>query len=170
MMSESEPTGVEPESPVEPSEPFESQPRAVAVPGKGCSRMAFAGCGLTALVLALGMLVLIMYASDIASWGLGKIRSEIEGSLPADLLPADRDRFDAAFDAVIDKVKRGDLDPRRLPGLQAELERFAKRAGNPSRQDVIAVIKALEEFVGIGGEGRDGPAEEVEETTEGVST
>jgi len=132
--------------------------------------MAFMGCGLTTLVLALGMLVLIMYASEIASWGLGKIRSEIEQSLPADLLPSERERFNAAFDAVIDKVARGDLDPRGLPGLQAELERYATRAADPSREDVLAVIEALERFVGIGTEGGEEPAEEEADAIEGVST
>jgi hypothetical protein len=132
--------------------------------------MAFAGCGLTGLVLALGMLVLIMYASEIASWGLGKIRSEIEQSLPADLLAADRERFDVAFDAVIDKVQRGDLDPRGLPDLQAELERFATHVDNPSREDVLAVIEALERFVGIGGESEEEPAEDEADVEEGIST
>jgi hypothetical protein len=166
-------TGVpEPESGPQPSGPFENQPRTVAVPGRGCSRMALAGCGLTTLVLALGMLVLIMYASDIASWGLNKVRSQIEQSLPGDLPATERERFNQAFDAVIEKVKRGDLDPRGLPDLQAELERFAKRSADPSREDVLKVIKALEAFVGIespGGSGEE-PVETVPEAASGATT
>jgi hypothetical protein len=134
--------------------------------------MAFAGCGLTTLILALGMLVLIMYASDIASWGLDKIRTQIEQSLPADLPAAERERFDQAFDAVIEKVQSGDLDPRGLPELQAELERFAKRSANPSREDVLKVIEALEAFVGIESPASPGdePVESLPEETAGATT
>ena len=77
-MSESQSSGTEPESTSPSPTPFESGPRAVPVPGRGCSRMALAGCGLTGLILALGMLVLILFTLFYEFTTSYNIHEEIE--------------------------------------------------------------------------------------------
>jgi hypothetical protein len=112
--------------------------------------MALAGCALVVLILGLGVLTMILKATDLVGWSLSRSRVEVEHVLPSDLPAADRERLDSAFDAALDQIDRGELDPIAFQTLQTELLRFARRTEPPTVEDVRALIRALESFAGIG--------------------
>ncbi len=121
--------------------------------------MALAGCAVLALVLGLGVLTMILKATDLVGWSLSRIRIEIERVLPSDLPPADRERLDTAFDTALDQIERGELDPVAFQVLQTELLRFARRSELPTVEEVRDLIRALEEFAGLAGDDQSLPEE-----------
>jgi hypothetical protein len=135
----------ESERPPDPA-PFAPAPRDLPRSDRGCSRMAFAGCGLLALVIGLGVLTMIIKANDLVGWSLKQIRSEVERTLPDDLPAADRQRLGAAFDAALERIDSGAMDPVAFQALQTELLRFARRTETPTADDVRDLAEALEAF------------------------
>lgn len=129
--------------------PFEQAPRDLPRSGKGCSRMTLAGCGLVVLVVGLGVLTMLLKASDLVAWSLKRIRVEVERTLPDDLPAVERERLDAAFDAATARIVGGDLDPVAFQALQAELLRFARRGRTPTVEEVRDLAQALESFARV---------------------
>ena len=126
--------------------PFENAPRDLPSSGRGCSRMAFAGCGLLVLLLGLGVLTMILKATDLVAWSLSRIRVEVERTLPEDLPNVDSERLGAAFDAALRRIESGELDPVAFQSLQAELMRVARRSRTPTVDEVRSLAEALETF------------------------
>jgi len=139
--------------------PFERAPRDLPTSNRGCSKMVFAGCGLVALVLGLGVLTMILKATDLVAWSLSRIRVEVERTLPEDLPRIERQRLGAAFDAATQRIEGGDLDPIAFQALQGELLRFARLSRPPTVEEVRVLVEALEAFAHVGSEE---PAREVE--------
>ncbi len=129
--------------------PFEAQPRDLPAPRQGCSRMALIGCAVAILLIGLGVLTLMMKASDIVGWSLTQIRGEIERTLPDDLPAEESARLGRAFDAVTERLDSGELDALAFQELQTELMRFARLGRAPTREEVADLSAALERFAGL---------------------
>lgn len=111
--------------------------------------MALAGCAVALLLLGLGVLALMLKARDVVAWSLERVRVEIEQTLPDDLPAIERQRLAAAFDAVQQRLDRGELDAVAFQALQKQLLYFASLGRAPTREEVSELAAALERFAGV---------------------
>lgn len=144
----------DPAAPTEPpstsaQQPFAGEPRELPSPRRGCSRMAVAGCAVALLLVGLGVLTLMLKARDVVSWSLGKVRTEIERTLPDSLPAAERERLGRAFDAVRERIEQKDLDAVAFQGLQVQLLHVAGLGRAPTAKEVAELSAALERFAGL---------------------
>lgn len=131
-----------------PDRPFAEEPRPLRPPGRGCSRMALAGCAVVLLLLGLGALTLMLKGREVVAWSLERVRVEIVRTLPEDLPAGERRRLEDAFEAAARRLDEGELDPAAFEGLQGQLLHFAGLGREPTREEVAALAAALERFAG----------------------
>jgi hypothetical protein len=137
---------------IEPQPPGGAQPQPFSEtpqdPPGGCSRPLMIGCALTVVLLGLLLLGVLWKARDLMPvlfrWSLDQFEQQVSASLPADLSEAERQRLADAFDAAAAAVEDGTADAAALQRLQGRLLEVA-RAGELTRDEVIALVEALEE-------------------------
>lgn len=132
--------------------PFETEPRPLAEPASGCSRMALIGCAAAAILVGITLIAMMLKARDLVVWSLSNVRSQIEERVPEDLPEAQRARLSSAFDAALDRLRSHDLEPAEFRHLQAALLEFARLSEEPERDDVRRLTEELERFADPAGE------------------
>lgn len=108
--------------------------------------MVAIGCTAAAILVGSSVVVLMLEARNLVVWSLKSVRAEVEETLPKELPAADRQRLDRAFAGALGRLREGELDPQAFKRLQGALLDFARSADSPSRDDVQALIEALERF------------------------
>lgn len=126
-------------TPFRPTEPLVG-------PGRGCGTPVLLGCGFGTLLLLSGMVLMIANYSKLVLWAFSQSRQAIVEKLPDDITDSERQRFEAAFDNVVQAVVDKRLDQDGLRTLSNELQSAVTRAGSGklSRDDVRQLTEALE--------------------------
>jgi hypothetical protein len=148
-----EPPYVEPAPP--PPSPFHPAARPTA-PG-GCPKPLILGC-LGLLVLAgLGILGFFIYAGmhvgKFLQFSLSQSETTISAQMPKDVTLAEQQRLHAAFKAARERAaKPGNLQEIAESSQQLQFKMLAviRKAPNATRQDVLELTRALEEFAQAG--------------------
>lgn len=141
-----------PESPTagggEPARPFEPAPRKGPA---GCAKPLWIGCGALLLLLGIGAIVFVVKSKDILAWGMERIETEVMAALPSDVTAEERGRLERGFDAALEAVGRGEVEPPALNALQKQLVNAAEKASSRelSRDDALDLLSALERVAGL---------------------
>ncbi len=125
--------------------PFDDTPHDPAAL-QGCSRPVLIGCGVSVLVGALLLLLLIVNAKNLFLWAFNTNAQQILEKLPPDVTAEDEARLRRALDAASAAVVEGRIDMDGLQDLQSALA----LASRPSftRDDVLEAIESLERVAG----------------------
>ena len=138
----------EPTPPPAAPQPFASAP--IEPRGGGCGKPAFVGCGVALAVLGVVGVLFLLKAKDLLVWSLEKAKTGITANLPADVTPADRERFETAFAAAASKIRAGEMDPAALQRLQRRLmQAVQKPQGQLTREEFLALTSAFEQLGGL---------------------
>jgi hypothetical protein len=132
--------------------PFGPTPRPLRMSGAGCGRGVWIGCGAGLLLFLVVSVALTFRADEMMGWLLGRLEESVSQKLPSDLLPAERERFTAAFEDLERSVASGSVDPVALQALQrtlldvsGDVERGLTRA------QVLELTEAVEKAAGVDG-------------------
>ena len=138
--------------------PFAAAPRPLRT-GPGCGRGVWIGCGGLLVVLLVAMVALTFRADEMMVWLLTRLEEKVAAKLPADLEPAERERFTASFAELNDAVERGEVDPQALQELQRTLFTLSGDVERGlTRQQVLELTGAVERAAGVREPGADGAA------------
>ncbi len=108
------------------------------------------GCGALIVLLGLVSVVFVLKAKDLFGWAMTRFEVEIVAALPEDVTGEERQRLSQAFAAATEAVKSGRADSVALQRLQLLLAETArKREEGLSREDVLELIRSLEEVGGV---------------------
>jgi hypothetical protein len=129
-------------------EPFDDQPLSPGA-GGGCGKPVLIGCGVLVLAALIALVVLVVKAESLLEWSLSQYQEALVANLPEDVTPAERERLEIGFEAVLGSLRRGELDPKALPELQRVLIRTSARVERLERRDVLELIVALEKAAGL---------------------
>jgi hypothetical protein len=140
----------EPLPPLPPlPEPFAPAPRPLRSPG--CGRGALIGCGVLIALFGVAAVGLSMRFDRVLVWMYKQIETSIAARLPADITPAERDRFKAAFEDLYASIGAGKLDPVSLQDLQGELLGIVGGVDSGlTREQVQRLTEAVEKAAGKG--------------------
>jgi len=114
--------------------------------------------------------VFVVKAKSLLAFALEKLQAEVVAHLPEEMTEAERERLETAFDATLDRIRSGQIDPEALQRLQIRLVAAAESASQDklTQGEVEALTLALEGFAGLdspespeapGGEGGASPPE-----------
>jgi len=147
-----------PESP-SPGRPYSGQPRAL--PGGGCGRPLLIGCGVVAVLLGVAGIIFVAKAKDLLAWTMKQLQTEVVAALPADVTADERARLDRGFDAAMQKIRDGQVEPPALFALQRQLSHAAEvsQQRKLTRDDVLDLLSALERVGGLLEPSGEAPAE-----------
>ena len=109
------------------------------------------GCGVVAALLGIAGIVLVIKAKDVLAWTMGKLQEQVVAALPADLHEEERVRLERAFEAAMNNIRAGQIEPPALKALQTQLTRAAEKAPKKelTRDDVLDLLSALERVGGL---------------------
>lgn len=132
--------------PLPPASPFNPEaPRARS--GPGCSKPLLIGCGIVGFILGACLVALFYFVgrnpAGVMNWSLQKMEQGLMAQLPKDLPAADRERLEAAFAAVRQKVESGEVSAEELQPINFKILEISRR-GNLTREDVLELTEALE--------------------------
>src|SRR6185295_6206410 len=100
----------EPQAPLPPlPEPFAPAPRPLRAPG--CGRGALIGCGVLLVLFGIGAVALAFNANRMLAWWFHRVESMVVEKMPADVTPAERARFSAAFADLYRTIEEGKIEP-----------------------------------------------------------
>lgn len=144
----SEPT-IPPPSPPAAGRPFTGEPRPVRM--SGCGRPALIGCGVVVVLLGVAAIVLVAKAKDLLAWTMGELQEQVMAALPEDVTAAERSRLDRGFDAALERIYAGEVEPPALYALQRQLMNAAEKsqAKTLTRDDALDLLSALERVGGL---------------------
>ncbi len=127
-------------------EPSSARPRDPGRTRRGCLVAGVAGCGLLAVVLAVGLAVALTQADELLEFVLDFGRNRIMEELPEDITSEERNRLDRAFDSVLDRYKTRPATPADNRRLQMALTDALRRAerGLLDRDDLRRLTERLE--------------------------
>ena len=131
-----------------PARPFSGDPRPV--PG-GCSRPLLIGCGVITVLLGLAAIVFVAKAKDLLAWTMRELEESVLAALPAEVTEAEERRLERGFEAAVERIQRGEVEPPALFALQRQLSRAAELAQRKSlaHDDVLDLLSALERVGGL---------------------
>ncbi|HVT15349.1 MAG TPA: hypothetical protein VHQ90_04080 [Thermoanaerobaculia bacterium] len=135
----------EPPSPSVPS-PFDPRPESRS--GPGCSKPLLLGCGAVLVLLGIGAVVFVVEAPTLFRKILDSMAGSLEPRLPPDLTPQERQRLHAAFAAAGRAVENKKADLRKAQAFQRKLLAVSDPQKPLTRQDVLDLIRALEDLAG----------------------
>lgn len=143
-----------------PSRPFTGEPKRVA--GGGCGRPLLVGCGVLVVLLGVAAIVFVAKAKDLLAWTMRELQQQVVVALPDDVTAEERARLDSGFEASLERIYAGEVEPPALYALQRQLMNAAEKsqAKTLTRDDALDLLSALERVGGLlpeGGE-REGPA------------
>jgi hypothetical protein len=125
-------------------QPFAPSPRPLRS-SAGCGRGALVGCGVLVALFGIGAVALSFRADAIMVWLFGEIEKRIEARLPADLTPAERERFDEAFAGLYRSLEMKRVRPAAMQELQGRLMEVAGRVDRGlTREQVLELTTAVE--------------------------
>ncbi|HSM14062.1 MAG TPA: hypothetical protein VLA66_08330 [Thermoanaerobaculia bacterium] len=137
----------------EPRSPDPARPFAPARAGasRGCGRPVWFGCGAVLVLLGIAAIVFVVKAKDLLAWGMERIEAEVMATLPDDLTPEERARLERGFDAALEKISLGEVEPPALNALQKQLVQAAEKANERTltRDDALDLLSALERVGGL---------------------
>ena len=134
----------EPQAPLPPlPEPFAPAPRPLK--GPGCGRGALIGCGVLLVVFGIGAVTLALNANRMLAWVFQRLETQVTEKMPADITPAERARFSAAFAGLYRAIEEGKVDPVAVQPLQRELFAISTEIDRGlTREQVLRLIEAAE--------------------------
>jgi hypothetical protein len=116
------------------------------------------------LVVLLGVaaIVFVAKAKDLLAWTMRELHQQVVVALPDDITAAERARLDRGFEASLERIYAGEVEPPALYALQRQLMNAAEKsqAKTLTRDDALDLLSALERVGGLlpeGGE-REAPA------------
>jgi hypothetical protein len=132
-----------------PDAPFSGEPRRLG--GAGCSRPLLLGCGGLVVLLGIAAIVFLVKARDLLGWTIRQIETQVVTALPADVTAEERFRLERGFDAALERIGAGEVEPPALFALQRQLRRATERAGEGTldREAVLDLLSALERVGGL---------------------
>ena len=143
----------EPQAPLPPlpplPEPFAPAPRPLK--GPGCGRGALIGCGVLLVIFGIGAVTLALNANRMLVWVFQRLETQVTAKLPADVTPAERARFSAAFADLYRAIGEGEIDPAAVQPLQRELFAVSTQIESGlTREQVLRLTEAAERAAGRG--------------------
>jgi len=131
-----------------PGLPFTGEPRPA--PG-GCSRPLLVGCGVLTVLLGIAAIVFVAKAKDLLAWTMRELEESVVAALPSDLTAEERRRLDRGFEAAVERIQSGQVEPPALFALQRQLTHAAERAQQKrlTRDDALDLLSALERVAGL---------------------
>ncbi|HEV8240889.1 MAG TPA: hypothetical protein VGS57_16100 [Thermoanaerobaculia bacterium] len=138
----------EPQAPLPPlPEPFAPAPRPLRTPG--CGRGALIGCGVLVLLFGVGAVALALNANRMMAWVFHRLEAQVTEKMPADMTPAERARFSAAFADLYRAIDEGKIEPAAVQPLQRELFAISTEVDRGlSREQVLRLTEAAEHAAG----------------------
>jgi len=138
----------EPQAPLPPlPEPFAPAPRPLRAPG--CGRGALIGCAVLLVVFGIGAVALAMNANRMLAWVFHRLEAQVTEKMPADVTPAERARFSAAFADLYRALEDGKVEPAAVQPLQRELFTISTEVDRGlSREQVLRLTEAAERAAG----------------------
>jgi hypothetical protein len=138
-----------PAPPPVPGRPFTGEPRAL--PTGGCSRPVLVGCGAVIVLLGIAGIVFVAKAKDILAYAMRELHEQVTSALPAEVTAAERRRLDRGFDAALERINAGQVEPPALYALQRQLMSAAEKSQSKSltHDDVLDLLSALERVGGL---------------------
>jgi len=138
----------EPQSPLPPlPEPFAPAPRPLRSPG--CGRGALIGCGVLLVLFGIGAVTLALNANRMLVWVFQRLETQVAEKMPADVTPAERARFSAAFDDLYRAIGSGKVEPASVQPLQRELFALSTAVDRGlSREQILRLIEVVERAAG----------------------
>jgi len=91
---------------------------------------------------------MVLNAKSLLAWFLAQAKPTVLTNAGPDVTPADRARFEHAFDASIARIREGRIDPIGLQELQARLPKAVDKPG-VSRETFLGLTEALEKLGGV---------------------
>jgi hypothetical protein len=129
-------------------QPFAAAPRPLRS-REGCGRGALVGCGVLVALFGIGAVALSFRAGDVGVWLFRQVEERVAAGLPADLTPAERERFAAAFDDLYRALEQQRLEPDTMRELQRELMEVAADVDRGlTREQVLELTEAVERAAG----------------------
>ena len=140
----------EPQAPLPPlPEPFAPAPRPLR--GPGCGRGALIGCGVLVLLFGVGAVALALNANRMLGWVFHRLEAQVVEKMPADVTPAERARFSAAFAELYRVIEDGKVEPAAVQPLQRELFAISTQVDRGlTREQVLRLTEAAERASGHG--------------------
>ena len=143
----------DPHAPIDPSrpddevtpQPFEPGPAGLS----GCGKPAVLGCLILVVLFGVGLLLLMSQSPKLLRWTMEQTRSRVMEALPADVEQGERERLDAAFDAAIEALAAGRVDPGSLAKLQQVAGALPQPGETLSRAEILEMTRLLEEIAGL---------------------
>jgi hypothetical protein len=130
-------------------QPFGPVPRSLQS-GPGCGKGLWIGCGALLLLFLVAAVGLTFRADEMMVWMLGRLEEKVAAKLPADLAPAERERFAASFEDLRRSVERGRVDPPALQALQRKLFEISGDVERGlTREQVLELTEATERAAGV---------------------
>lgn len=139
------PPGAPPEVPPAP-QPFAEVPAEPRM--GGCGKPALIGCGVVFLLLGIAGVFLVLNAKKLLVWSLTQAKPSVLANAGPDVTPADRARFEQAFEAAVARVREGKIDPIALQAVQGQLMKAVEKPGVP-RATFLALTEAFEKLGGV---------------------
>ena len=138
----------EPQAPLPPlPEPFAPAPRPLRTPG--CGRGALIGCAVLLVLFGIGAVALAMNKDRMFVWMFQRFETQVVENMPADVTPAERARFSAAFADLYRAVEAGKVEPAAVQPLQSELFSISMQVDRGlSREQVLRLTEAAEQAAG----------------------
>lgn len=100
------------------------------------------------LLVGLGAVVLIWKAPAFLDWIMRQTEAQILASLPADVTAEERERLRDGMSRSRSMIENRQVDPLAVRELQGELVSASRKLPDRlTREDVLALIEALEAFV-----------------------
>lgn len=138
----------EPQAPLPPlPEPFAPAPRPLRTPG--CGRGALIGCAVLLVLFGIGAVALAMNKDRMLVWMFQRFETQVVENMPADVTPAERARFSAAFADLYRALEEGKIEPAAVQPLQSELFSISMQVDRGlSREQVLRLTEAAERAAG----------------------
>lgn len=138
----------EPQAPLPPlPEPFAPAPRPLRNPG--CGRGALIGCAVLLVLFGIGAVALAMNVNRMMAWAFQRFEAQVAENMPADVTPAERARFSAAFADLYRALEEGKIEPAAVQPLQSELFSISTQIDRGlSREQVLRLTELAEKAAG----------------------
>jgi hypothetical protein len=136
--------------PTPPPRPFSGEPRDLGSRG-GCGRPLLLGCGVLIVLLGIAGIVFVAKAKDILAYAMGELQQQVTAALPPEVTTDERTRLARGFDAAMERIAAGKVEPPALYALQRQLMKAAEKApaGTLTHDDVLDLLSALERVGGL---------------------